>query len=133
MLEVEEEVQEAAEESGEEAPNPVAAPVASPSLRRMARELGNVLVGLALGTGGARGLAHIGVIRVLEREGIAIDMVAGSSMGALIGAAWAVGKSADDMEEIAKQIRERVEEELQYPSTIKVTVIREQRFTELAT
>jgi NTE family protein len=76
-------------------------------VRRMARELGNVLVGLALGTGGARGLAHIGVIRVLEREGIAIDMVAGSSMGALIAGAWAVGKSADEMEEIAKQIRSK--------------------------
>jgi NTE family protein len=76
-------------------------------VRRMARELGNVLVGLALGTGGARGLAHIGVIRVLEREGIAIDMVAGSSMGSLIAAAWAVGKSADEMEEIAKQIRSK--------------------------
>jgi NTE family protein len=76
-------------------------------VRRMARELGNVLVGLALGTGGARGLAHIGVIRVLEREGIAVDMVAGSSMGALIAAAWAVGKNADEMEEIAKQIRNK--------------------------
>jgi NTE family protein len=76
-------------------------------VRRMARELGNVLVGLALGTGGARGLAHIGVIRVLEREGIGIDVVAGSSMGSLIAAAWAVGKSADEMEEIAKQIRNK--------------------------
>jgi NTE family protein len=84
-------------------------PMGSYSLvvRRMARELGNVLVGLALGTGGARGLAHIGVIRVLEREGIAIDVVAGSSMGSLIAAAWAVGKSADEMEEIAKQIRSK--------------------------
>ncbi|MGD0058160.1 MAG: patatin-like phospholipase family protein [Verrucomicrobiia bacterium] len=76
-------------------------------VRRMARELGNALVGLALGTGGARGLAHIGVIRVLEREGIGIDVVAGSSMGSLIAAAWAVGKSADEMEEIAKQIRSK--------------------------
>jgi NTE family protein len=76
-------------------------------VRRMARELGNVLVGLALGTGGARGLAHIGVIRVLEREAIGIDVVAGSSMGSLIAAAWAVGKSADEMEEIAKQIRSK--------------------------
>jgi NTE family protein len=76
-------------------------------VRRMARELGNVLVGLALGTGGARGLSHIGVIRVLEREGIGIDVVAGSSMGSLIAAAWAVGKSADEMEEIAKQIRNK--------------------------
>jgi predicted acylesterase/phospholipase RssA len=82
-------------------------PMAAYSLvvRRIARELGNVLVGLALGTGGARGLAHIGVIRVLEREGIAVDMVAGSSMGALVAAGWAVGKSADEMEEIAKRVR----------------------------
>ena len=59
------------------------------------------------GHGRARGLAHIGVIRVLEREGIGIDVVAGSSMGSLIAAAWAVGKSADEMEEIAKQIRSK--------------------------
>ena len=74
-------------------------------VRRMARELGNTLVGLALGTGAARGLAHIGVIRVLEREGLAIDLVAGSSMGSLIAAAWAAGKSADEMEQIALQIK----------------------------
>lgn len=77
------------------------------AVRRIARELGNVLVGLALGTGGARGLAHIGIIRVLEREGIAVDLVAGSSMGALIAGAWAAGKSADDMQEIALQIRSK--------------------------
>jgi NTE family protein len=74
-------------------------------VRRIARELGNVLVGLALGSGAARGLGHIGVIRVLEQAGIAVDIVAGSSMGALIAAAWAVGKSADEMEQIALRIR----------------------------
>ena len=76
-------------------------------VRRIAREMSNSLVGLALGTGAARGLAHIGVIRILEREGMAVDLVAGSSMGSLIAAAWAVGKSADEMEEIAKQVRGR--------------------------
>jgi predicted membrane protein len=55
-------------------------------VRRIAREMGNLLVGLVLGAGGARGLAHIGVIRVLEREGITVDVVAGSSMGALVAA-----------------------------------------------
>ncbi len=77
------------------------------TVRRIARELGNVLVGLALGTGAARGLAYIGVIRVLEREGIAIDLVAGSSMGALVGASWAVGKTADEMEQIALQVKSK--------------------------
>jgi NTE family protein len=76
-------------------------------VRRIGRGLSNRLVGLALSAGGARGLAHIGVIRVLEREGIAVDMVAGSSMGALISAAWAVGKSADEMEAIAKSVKSK--------------------------
>jgi NTE family protein len=47
-------------------------------------------IGLALGGGGARGLAHIGVLKVLEREGIPIDLIVGTSMGAGIGAAYAI-------------------------------------------
>lgn len=43
-------------------------------------------IGLALGSGGARGFAHIGVIKVLKQEGIPIDMIAGSSMGAMVAA-----------------------------------------------
>jgi len=74
-------------------------------VRRIAREMGNLLVGLVLGAGGARGLAHIGVIRMLEREGITIDMVAGSSMGALVAAAWASGRTADELEQIAMQVK----------------------------
>lgn len=49
-------------------------------------------VSLVLGSGGARGLAHIGVIRVLERHGMTIGAIAGSSMGALIGGFYAAGK-----------------------------------------
>ena len=45
-------------------------------------------VGLALGGGAARGLAHLGVLRVLEREGVPVDLIAGTSMGALIGAMY---------------------------------------------
>jgi NTE family protein len=74
-------------------------------VRRIAREMGNLLVGLVLGAGGARGLAHIGVIRILEREGITVDVVAGSSMGALVAAAWASGRSADELEQIAMQVK----------------------------
>jgi len=51
-------------------------------------------ISLALGSGGARGLAHIGVIRVLERHGWRIDAIAGSSMGALIGGFHAAGRLA---------------------------------------
>lgn len=49
-------------------------------------------IGLALGSGSARGLAHIGVLRALEERGIAAEVVAGTSMGALIGAVHAAGK-----------------------------------------
>ena len=55
-------------------------------------------IGIALGSGGARGLAHIGVLNVLKREGLEIDMVAGVSMGAVIGAYYALGKDLKDIE-----------------------------------
>ena len=51
-------------------------------------------IGLALGGGAARGLAHIGVLEVLEKEGIPVDMIAGTSAGALVGALYAQGKDA---------------------------------------
>ncbi|MGZ5271589.1 MAG: patatin-like phospholipase RssA [Ramlibacter sp.] len=51
-------------------------------------------IGLALGSGAARGWAHLGVIRALEREGISPDIVCGTSIGALVGAAYAAGEIA---------------------------------------
>lgn len=54
-------------------------------------------VGLALGGGGVRGLAHIGVLKVLEQEGIAIDLIAGTSAGALIGGAYAAGMTTREI------------------------------------
>jgi NTE family protein len=51
-----------------------------------------LLVGLALGSGSARGWAHIGVIRALEQAGIRPDLVCGTSIGALVGAAYAAGE-----------------------------------------
>ena len=58
-------------------------------------------IGLALGSGSARGLAHIGVIKVLEENHIPISMIAGTSMGSLIGALFASGLNGTEMEEIA--------------------------------
>lgn len=58
-------------------------------------------VTLVLGGGSARGLAHIGVLSVLEREKIPIDSIVGTSMGALVGAAYSVGLSVRKMEEKA--------------------------------
>ena len=55
-------------------------------------------IGLALGGGGARGIAHVGILKVLEREGIPIDMIVGTSIGALVGAAYAVNPDAIALE-----------------------------------
>lgn len=55
-------------------------------------------LGLALSGGGARGLAHIGVLKVLEREGVPIHFLAGTSMGGLIAAGYAAGLSPDELE-----------------------------------
>ncbi|WP_134774351.1 patatin-like phospholipase family protein [Ornithinimicrobium flavum] len=61
-------------------------------------------LGLALGGGGARGLCHIGVWRVLAELGVRPDLVSGTSMGGLVGAFLAAGYSADEMEEIARGV-----------------------------
>jgi len=55
-------------------------------------------VGLALGAGGARGLAHIGVLKILEQEKLPIDFIAGSSAGALIGAMYALSPQVAEIE-----------------------------------
>lgn len=60
-------------------------------------------VGLALGGGGARGLAHIGVLKVLEKENIPIDLITGTSMGAIIGAVYALKKDISAIEKITEK------------------------------
>ncbi len=57
-------------------------------------------VGLVLGGGGARGAAHIGVLKELERRRIPVDAIAGTSMGAIVGGLYATGMSADELEEL---------------------------------
>ncbi|MBX9792003.1 MAG: patatin-like phospholipase family protein [Pirellulales bacterium] len=66
------------------------------SLRRLAHHLQGFRVGIALGGGGARGLAHLGVLDELSRAGVVFDLVAGTSIGSLMGAAYAAGWSLDD-------------------------------------
>ncbi len=58
-------------------------------------------VGLALGSGGVKGLSHIGVIKALRANNIPIDYIAGSSIGALVGAFYAASQDVDKLEEIA--------------------------------
>ena len=77
------------------------------TLQRLSRQISGSLVGLVLGGGAALGLAHVGIIRVLEREKIPIDIIVGSSMGALIGSLWAVGYKADDLEKFAREFEKK--------------------------
>jgi NTE family protein len=62
-------------------------------------------LGLALGGGFARAIAHVGVLKVLEREKIRVDFVAGTSAGAMIGAAYCGGMSANELEDMAHTVR----------------------------
>lgn len=57
-------------------------------------------IGLALGGGGARGFAHVSILRKLETLGIPVDCIAGTSAGALVGALYASGKTADEIEQV---------------------------------
>ena len=59
-------------------------------------------VGLVLSGGGAKGMTHIGIIRALEENGIPIDYITGTSMGAIIGSLYAMGYSPDEMEELLR-------------------------------
>lgn len=72
----------------------------------MSRFSSRPTIGLALG-GGIRGLAHIGVLRVLEQEHIPIDFLAGSSMGAVIGAGYAAGLGTEYLEHEAVRMADR--------------------------
>ena len=67
-------------------------------------------IGLALGGGGARGLAHIGVLKVFEREQIPVHFIAGTSMGGIIGSTYAAGVPLDAITGVALQIRKRMEQ-----------------------
>lgn len=62
-------------------------------------------IGLALGGGAAKGFAHIGVLKVLENNGIVPDIVVGTSMGSVIGGIYSSGMSPDKMEQLATNLK----------------------------
>lgn len=64
-------------------------------------------LGLALSSGGARGLAHVGVLQVFEENGIEIHAISGSSMGSYVGALWAAGFSGSALAELAAEMHDR--------------------------
>jgi NTE family protein len=73
-------------------------------LYRLAHKLLGTSIGMALGGGAAFGIAHLGVLKVLERAGIPIDMVAGCSQGSIVSVGYAAGLSVDEMIDIARQL-----------------------------
>ncbi len=73
-------------------------PIALPALQAMEPR---PRIALVLGSGGPRGYAHIGVMRVLEEAGIEIDLVVGTSVGSLLGAFWADGRSAAEIDALS--------------------------------
>lgn len=75
-------------------------PVALPEVPAMTPQ---PRVALVLSTGGPRGYAHIGVLRVLEEAGIEVDLVVGSSVGSVLGAFWAQGSSAAEIDALSRQ------------------------------
>ncbi|GAK59964.1 patatin-like phospholipase domain containing 7-like [Candidatus Vecturithrix granuli] len=81
--------------------SPKRSPQITQDVSRIARRLGNVSVGLVLGGGGARAFAHLGILKVLREEKIPIDIIAGTSMGAFIGALHIMGKSVDEILDIS--------------------------------
>ena len=67
-----------------------------------ARDSSAAKVAVVLSGGGAKGMAHIGVLRVLERAGIPIDIITGTSMGALIGGLYSIGYNAHELDSIVR-------------------------------
>ena len=61
-------------------------------------------VGLVLSGGGAKGFAHIGVLKEIEKAGVQIDYIGGTSMGAIIGGLYASGYSPDQIEKIMGEV-----------------------------
>ena len=70
---------------------------------RLGRRLARASVGIALGAGGAKGWAHVGVLRSLQRAGYVVDAVSGSSVGAWVGAWTALGHDADAVEDLMRE------------------------------
>jgi len=70
---------------------------AASGLRRFARQTLGRRIGLVLSAGGAKGLAHLGALRCFERDGLEFDLIAGTSMGGIIGAAIALGRTSTEL------------------------------------
>jgi len=78
------------------------------ALRRIARQIGEVVLGMALGSGAAYGFCHIGILGVLQENNIMIDIICGSSMGSIIAALWAAGFDIRDIERLSSEAGKKI-------------------------
>jgi len=83
-------------------------------IERVARILAGRAVGIVLGGGGARGFAHIGIIKALEEAGIPIDMIGGTSMGASVASQYALGWSSDEVARMLKKVYVEIKPQKEY-------------------
>lgn len=74
---------------------------------KLARVLTRRQVGLALGAGAAKGLAHIGALRAIDEMGVTVDVIAGTSIGAAVAAGWAAGYNPRELNEVVSRIARR--------------------------
>jgi NTE family protein len=88
---------------------PTQPPVAQPAPKRAPK------IGLALGGGAARGFAHVGVIQVLEENGIQVEYLAGTSAGSLVAAIYASGKNGKQLQQVAESMDEAAITDWQLP------------------
>jgi NTE family protein len=77
------------------------------SLHRLARKILGTTVGLALGGGAAFGIAHVGVLKVLEENSVPIDLIAGTSTGSVVAIGYAAGRNTSELVEFAKRLGTR--------------------------
>lgn len=75
------------------------------SFKKLKQQENRPIVALVLGSGGARGYAHIGVIQVLEKQGIYPDLIVGTSAGSIVGSIYASGKTAEELRDIALSMK----------------------------
>ncbi len=90
-------------------------------------------LGLALGSGGARGVAHIGFLQALEEAGIKPDYISGCSMGAVIGGCYASGISAMEIKDVVLKLRPRDIVDLSPAVITKMALLRSKKIEELLT
>lgn len=88
-------------------------------------------LGLALGSGGARGVAHVGFLRALEEEGIKPDYIAGCSMGAVVGGCYASGLSALEIKEVILDLRMRDILDLSPAVITKMSILRSKKMSDM--